>query len=112
MVFSFLLHLGLEGFLASKPIHIIAPISATFLRQRAAQMKTSFKRLGVEYSTSAASQPLSLGDPTTKAYVDPTAVIDPPPPSSSGSTIRSMLDIIMTIQATHGQLLVDVLMEL
>ena len=112
MVFSFLLHLGLEGFLASEPIHIIAPISATFLRQRAAQMKTSSKRLRVKYSTSAASQPPSLGDPTTKAYVDPTAAIDPPPSSSSDSTIRSMLDIIMTVQATHGQLLVDVLMEL
>ena len=31
-----LLHLGLEDFLASEPTHIIAPISATFLRQRAA----------------------------------------------------------------------------
>ena len=112
MVFSFLLHLGLEDFLASEPIHIIAPIGATFLRQKAAQMKTSSKRLRVKYSTSAASQPPSLGDPTAKAYVNPTAAIDPPPSSSSDSTIRSMLDIIMTVQATHGQLLVDVLMEL
>ena len=39
-----LLHLGLEDFLASEPIHIIAPIGATFLRQRAAQMKASSKR--------------------------------------------------------------------
>ena len=31
-----LLHLGLEDFLASKPVHIIAPISATFFRQKAA----------------------------------------------------------------------------
>ena len=30
-----LLHLGLEQFLASEPVHIIAPIGATFLRQRA-----------------------------------------------------------------------------
>ena len=29
-----LLHLGLEDFPASKPVYIIAPISATFLRQR------------------------------------------------------------------------------
>ena len=33
-----LLHLGLEDFLAPEPVHIIAPIGATFLRQRAAQM--------------------------------------------------------------------------
>ena len=31
-----LLHLGLDEFLTSEPIHIIAPIGATFLRQRAA----------------------------------------------------------------------------
>ena len=30
-----LLHLGLEEFLAFEPVHIIAPIGATFLRQRA-----------------------------------------------------------------------------
>ena len=29
-----LLHLGLVKFLASEPVHIIAPIGATFLRQR------------------------------------------------------------------------------
>ena len=31
-----LLYLGLEDFPASEPVHIIAPIGATFLRQRAA----------------------------------------------------------------------------
>ena len=31
-----LLHLSLEDFPASEPVHIIAPIGATFLRQRAA----------------------------------------------------------------------------
>ena len=38
-----LLHLGLDEFLAFEPIHIIAPISATFLRQRATQMRASSK---------------------------------------------------------------------
>ena len=36
-----LLFLGLDNFPTSKPIHIIAPIGATFLRQRAAQMRES-----------------------------------------------------------------------
>ena len=31
-----LLNLGLEDFLAFEPVHIIAPIGATFLKQRAA----------------------------------------------------------------------------
>ena len=36
-----LLFLGLDDFPASELIHIIAPIGATFLRQRAAQMRES-----------------------------------------------------------------------
>ena len=43
-----LLDLDLEDFLTSEPIHIIAPIGATFLRQRAAQLKASSKRHRVE----------------------------------------------------------------
>ena len=38
-----LLYLGLEDFPASEPIHIIAPIGATFLRQKVAQVKASSK---------------------------------------------------------------------
>ena len=75
-------------------------------------MKVSSKRPRVETSIGATAQPPSSGDPTTEAYVDPTAVVDPPPSSSGDSSIQSMLDTVMTIQATHGQLLVDVLTEL
>ena len=53
-----------------------------------------------------------LGDPIAKEYVDPTAVVDPPPSSSSDSTIQSMLDIVMIVQVAHGQLLLDVLNNL
>ena len=38
-----LLHLGLEDFPASEPIHIVAFIGATFLWQRPAQMRASSK---------------------------------------------------------------------
>jgi len=91
-----LLDLGLEDFLASEPIHIIAPIGATFLRQRATQSKASSKRPRVESSTGVASRPPS-SDPTAEEYVDPTAAMDPPPSSSNDSSIRSMVDIVMTI---------------
>ena len=107
-----LLDLGSEDFLASELVHIITPIGAAFLRQRATQMKASSKRPKVESSTSDASQLPSLGDPIAKEYVYPTAAADPPPSSSSDSSIQSMLDTIMTIQAAHGQILLDVLMEL
>ena len=96
-----LLHLGLEDFPASEPVHIIAPIGATFLRPRATQMKVSSKRLRVE-SSIGASRPPTFGDPTVEEYVDPTTAVDPPPSSSSDSSLRSMLDIVMTVQVAHG----------
>ena len=101
-IYQILLHLGLEQFPASKPVHIIAPIGATFLRQRAAQMRASSKHPHVESSLGVAPlPPPSLGDPTTEAYGDPTAAIAPPPSTSGDSSIRSMLDTVMTIQAAH-----------
>ena len=97
-----LLHLGLDEFLAF--VHIITPIGATFLRQRAAQMRASSKRPRVESSLGVAPPPPppSSGDLTVDAYVDPTAATPPPPSTSDDSSIRRMLDIIMTVQAAHG----------
>ena len=107
-----LLDLGLEDFPTSEPVHIIAPIDATFLKQRAAQLRVNSKHPRVESSTGDASRPPPSGDPSVKTYVDPTAAVDPPPSTSGDSSLRSMLDTIMTVQATHGQLLLDVLNEL
>ena len=106
-----LLHLDLEDFPTFKLVHIIAPIDATFLWQRATQMKASSKCPRVESSTGASRPPIS-GDPTTEEFVDPIAAVEPPASSSSDSSIRSMLDIVMTVQAAHGQLFLDVLIEL
>ena len=97
----------------SELVQIITPIGATFLRQRAAQMRASSKRPRVESSSSVALPPPSFsGDPTADVYVDPIAVAVPPPSTSDDSSIRCMLDIVMTVQAARGQLLVDVLTEL
>ena len=74
-------------------------------------MKASSKRPRVESSTSASMPPTSV-NPTVEEYVDPIAAVDPPPSSSSDASLRSMLDTVMTVQATHGQILVDVLAEL
>ena len=82
-----LLHLGLEVLPASEPVHIIAPIGATFLRQRATQLKASSKHPRVESSTGAASQPPTSSNPTTEEYVDPTIAVDPPPTSSSSDAL-------------------------
>ena len=78
-----LLDLGLEDFPASKPIHIIAPIGATFLRQMVAQLKARSRRPRFKSSTSDASKAPPSGDPTAEAFVDPTIAMDPPPSTSS-----------------------------
>ena len=97
-----LLHLGLEDFPTSEPVHIIAPIGATFLRQRVAQMKASSKRPCVESSSGVASHPPSSNEPTTEEFVDPTVAVDPPPFTSGDSSIQSMLDTVMTVQGAYG----------
>ena len=106
-----LLDLGLEDFLTFELVHIITPIGSTFLRQKAAQLKASSKRPKVKSSTGFASMPPS-GDPTAEDYVDPTTAMDPPPSSSSESSIRSLLETVMTVQEAHGLLLLDMLSEL
>ena len=48
-----LLFLGLDDFPTSEPVHIVAPIGAAFLRQRAAQLRPSSKCPRVEPSSTA-----------------------------------------------------------
>ena len=86
-----LLHLGLDEFPFSEPVHIIAPICATFLRQGAAQMKVSSKCPKVESSGVAPPPPSSTGDTTTEEFVDSVAAVAatavPPPSTSNDSDI-------------------------
>ena len=92
-----LLDLGLKDFPSSKPVHIIPPIGATFLRQRVAQLKASSKRLRVEFSTGHASRAPPCGDPITEDFMDPTTVVDPPPSTSSSSSMRTMLETCLIV---------------
>ena len=76
-------------------------------------MRASSKRPRVESSLGVAPPPPpSSGDPTAEEFVDPIAATTPPPSTSDNSSIHRMLDTVMTVQAAHGQLLVDELMEL
>ena len=97
-----LLDLGLEDFPASELVHNIAPIGATFLKQRVAMLEASSKCPRVESSTSDASRGPPSGDPTTEEFVDPIAVMDPPPYTSSSSSMHTMLETCLTVQAAHG----------
>ena len=76
------MHLGLFEFPASELVHIIAPIGATFLRQRVDQMRASSKRPRVEPSGVSPPSPSSTGDIMVEEFVDHAAV-DVPPPSTS-----------------------------
>ena len=106
-----LLDLGLEDFPSSEPVHVIAPRGATFLRQRAAQLKASSKRPRVESSIGDTSRDPPSGDPTVEEFVDPTTAVDPPPSTPTSSSITTMLEMCLTVQATYGQLLLDLLNE-
>ena len=76
-------------------------------------MKASSKRPRVESSSSITPpHPPFSGDPTVEEFVDSIDAATPPPSTSDDSSIHCMLDIVMTVQAVHGQLLVDVLTEL
>ena len=87
-----LLHLGLEDFPTSEPVPIVAPIGATFLRSRAAQMRASSKCPKVETSGVAPLPPSFTGDTIVEESVDLAAAaattIGPPPSTSNDQTFE------------------------
>ena len=110
-----LLFLGLNDFLTSEPVHIVAPIGATFLRQRAAYMRESSKHPRVKPSATAPPPPSSTSTTFGEASADlvgAAAAAVPPPSTSNDFDVRCTLETVMTVQAAHGQLLVNMLDEL
>ena len=80
-------------------------------------MRASSKRPRVEPSgVTPPPPPSSTGDATVEEPVNPTADATtanvPSPSTSDDSDIRRMLETVMTVQAAHGQILVDMLDEL
>ena len=85
-----LLFLGLVDFPASEPVHVIAPISATFLRQRAAHLRVGFTRPRGESSGVVSLPPSSIGVDTTEASGAAAVDVDadvPPLTASNDSDI-------------------------
>ena len=105
-----LLFLGLADFLASEPVHVVGPLGATFLRQRAAHLRAN--PLGPQGASSSSVPP----PPSSTGAVAKTsggAAADVPPPTTlDDSDIRCTLDHVLTIQAAQGQILVDILDEI
>ena len=107
-----MLFLGLDGFPAGEPVHVVAPIGATFLRQRATHMKAGSTRPRVEPSGAIPPPPSSTGDASAEASGGAADADVPPPTTSDVSNIQRTLDHVLTVQAAHGQILVDVLDEI
>ena len=107
-----LLFLGLDGFLSDESVHVVAPIGATFLRQRAAHMQAVPSCPRGASSSVVPPPPSSTG--VDAAETSGAAADDdvPPPTTSDDSDIRRTLDHVLTVQAAQGQILVDVLDEI
>ena len=102
-----LLFLGLADFPSSEPIHVVGPLGATFLRQRAAHLRVDPSVSRGASSSSVPPPPSSTGAAETSGAAAATDV--PPPTTSDDSDIRLTLDHVLTIQAAQGQVLVDIL---
>ena len=98
-----LLFLGLDGFPSGEPVHIVAPIGATFLRQRAAHLRVDPTHPTGAPSGAVPPPPSSTGADAAETSSAAAADANVPPPTTlDDSDIRSTLDHVLTIQATHG----------
>ena len=105
-----LLFLGLADFPAGEPVHVVGPLGATFLRQRAAHLRVDPSSPRGASSGDVPPPPSSIGAAVAETSG---AVADVPPPTTSDDLdIRRTLDHVLTIQAAQGQILVDVLDEI
>ena len=108
-----LLFLGLTDFPASEPVHVVGPLGATFLRQRAAHLRADSSVSRGASSSSVPPPPSSTGAAETSgAGATATATDVPPPTTLDDSDIRRTLDHVLTVQAAQGQVLVDILDEI
>ena len=97
-----LLFLDLVDFLAGEPVHVIAPIGAIFLRQRAAHLRVGSTRPRGVFSGVVPPPPSSTGVDTAEASGDAAADADVPPLTTlNDSDIRRTLDHILTVQAAY-----------
>nr|POE90542.1 hypothetical protein CFP56_61181 [Quercus suber] len=111
-----LLHLDLSDFPSSEPVHVIAPIGASFLRQRAAHLRAGSKHPRSEPSSSApppsSSSTGTAGENVPDPIGDDAAAADVPPPPSTDFNVRRTLETVVTVQAAYSQILVDLLDEI
>ena len=89
-----LLFLDLADFPSDEPVHVVAPLGATFLRQRAAHLRVDPSDTRGASSGVVLPPPSSTGADVADANV-------PPPTTSDDSDIRRTLDHVLTVQAAQ-----------
>ena len=95
--------LGLVDFPASELVHVVGPLGATFLRQRAAHLRADPSVSRGASSSSVPPPPSSTGAAETSGAVATT--IDVPPLTTLDDLdIRRTLDHVLTVQAAQGQI--------
>ena len=105
--------LALADFPSSELVHVVGPLGATFLRQRAAHLRADSSVSRGASSSSVPPPPSSTGAAETSgAGATATATDVPPPTTLDDSDIRRTLDHVLTVQAAQGQVLVDILDEI
>ena len=105
-----LLFLGLADFPSSEPVHVVAPLGATFFRQRATHLRVDPSGPRGTPSGDVPPHPSSIGANAAETFG--VAADIPSPTTSNDSDIRRTLDHVLTVQATQGQILVDILDEI
>ena len=99
-----LLFLGLVDFPSGEPVHVVAPLDATFLRQRAAHLRVDPSGPRGASSGDVPHSPSSTGvDDAETSGAAVAAVADVPPLTTSDDLdIRRTLDHVLTVQAAQG----------
>ena len=96
-----LLFLGLADFPAGEPIHVVGPLGAIFLRQRAAHLRAD-PSVSQGASFSSVPPPPSSTGATEISGGGGGAADVPPPTTSNDSDIGRTLYHVLTVQAAQG----------
>ena len=80
-----------------EPVHVVGPLGATFLRQRAAYLRVDLSVSRGASSSSVPPPPSFTGAAETSDVAAATAANVPPPTISDDSDIRRTLDHVLTV---------------
>ena len=95
-----LLFLGLADFPSGEPVHVVAPLGATFLRQRATHLRADPSGPKGTSSGNILPPPSSTGAKVAETSGAAAAAADIPPLTiSDDSDIQRTLDYALTVQA-------------